>query len=163
MSSSAARWLLVVSITLVVPACSDDGDDPSGKVVLAGVARRTAGVTLVGDGKGTLCATVVSGCPTPDNTSIAPVLGGLSVGGADLSEETSSVSFRFEIDRADLAPGNYYLFGLLRESGGSCEGSQASGDLISVLLFGGASCPELNVDGGNEISGLELYLNLVVP
>jgi hypothetical protein len=133
--------------------------DEQTRIVLSGVARRSAELAAGGDGVGTLCAEVISECPTPDNLPTNSVVSGLSLPNADLASNTDSVSFRFEIEQNELPNGSYQLFGFLREDGGTCEGGPASGDLISVMLLGGAACPEFEIVGPGEIDGLELYLN----
>ncbi len=81
---------------------------------------------------------------------------------ADLSATGASVPFSLEIDPVDLPSGSYSLFGVLCESGGDCSGDPATGDLVSAMLLGGASCPEFTVSGPAEVADLELYLNIAV-
>jgi hypothetical protein len=171
--------ILLAGLFVSVVGCRDD-DDPGGTdavtdtdtntvteesahIVLSGVARRSAELALGGDGVGTLCAEVITECPTPDFLSTSALVSGLSVPDADLAETTDSVSFRFEIEPAELPNGFYQLFGFLREDGGTCEGGPISGDPISVMLLGGAACPTLEITGPGKIDGLELYLNATAP
>jgi len=141
-----------------------DGDADGGtSIVLSGVARRSAELAPGGDGVGTLCLAVVESCPTPDDLAVTTVVGGPSVAGADLAAPGASVPFAFDLDASALPDGAYVLFGALREGGGGCDGDLLAGDLVSVMLLGGAACPEVVVSGPGEVSDLELYLNAVVP
>lgn len=176
-----AQFLVIsfVAMFLSVFGCSGDDDsgdsdaatdtetttipDEQARIVLSGVARRSAELAAGGDGVGTLCAEVITECPTPDSLSTKAIVSGMSVPNADLADTAKSVSFRFEIEPEELPPGSYQLFGFLREDGGTCESGPASGDLISILLLGGAACPEFEITGPGEIDGLELYLNGIAP
>ncbi len=139
------------------------GGDAAPSVVLSGVVRRSADLASGGDGIGTVCFSIIESCPMPDDLAVTPIVGGFSMPDVDVSAQNASVPFELVIDAADLPDGTYALFGWLRESGGGCDGAPTSGDLVSAMLLGGASCPEVVVSGPGEVPDLELYLNVAVP
>jgi hypothetical protein len=141
----------------------DDGgvvsDDGPGPVEVRGVARRTCQLGAGQDGIGTLCVSVVDGCPSmthqqPQGFAFVQILS------ADLSAAGAEVPF--SIDLSALAPGRYELSGYLQEAGGECSGAPAKDDPVTFKLAGASPCPAFDFQG-QSLDGLVLELNFLMP
>lgn len=139
-------------------------------IVFSGLVERSCAIGSSGDGKGTICLSIVNFCPSQQSIKNiverkleVNFVALLPIKNVDLSSQTTH-DFSFNMSKDKINAGNYQVIGVLQENGGECSNIWRKDDIVTWqdVNVSSSPCASFNYTQGKNITGLKIKLNALI-